>query len=320
MAHRHNDSLDRGVMQTLQDMLYRHHPGVELYKHAFQITQGMTPKQNCSIVLRFDPHTDRRHYLPPDAWVQEIAVLLPGDGDQPWDSQDIIVHRHAGSLMRIRDTHPLYPSLHFVLLHPTGQLSWHRFIPYEELEDQQRERKRKYMSMAEFNHFHLFLRPPHIQSNHIFLAGKLFQEYVCEMWAVSEQSRLNYLRFNQNRLRVEVYQGLQDAVAADADVNMADLGKRFILPSSFSGSTRNMQQHCQDALAINRYFGGGDLFITMTANPAWPEITSALLIGQKAPDRPDLVVRVFRAKLKSLMKDIKMGVLGAMAAYLYTIE
>ena len=49
---------------------------------------------------------------------------------------------------------------------------------------------------------------------------------------------------NQNRLRVELYQGLEDAVAADADVNFAELGKRFILPSSFSGSTRNMQQHC----------------------------------------------------------------------------
>jgi len=89
---------------------------------------------------------------------------------------------------------------------------------------------------------------------------------------------------------MEVYQGLQDAIAADADVDMADLGKRFILPSSFSGSTHNMQQHCQDALAINRYFEGGDLFITMTANPAWPEITSALFVDQKAPDRPDLVV------------------------------
>src|SRR6266850_7617753 len=209
----------------------------------------MTPEQNCSIALRFDPHTDRRCYLPPDARVQEIAVLLPGNGDQPRDSQDIIVHHHARSLMRIRDTHPLYPSLHFVLLHPTGQLGWHCFIPYEELEDQQRERKCKYMSMAEFNRFHLFLCPPHIQSNHIFLAGKLFQEYVCETWAVSEQNRLNYLRMNQNRLRVELYQGLEDAVAADANVNFAELGKRFILPSSFSGSTRNMQQHCHDALA-----------------------------------------------------------------------
>ena len=38
MAHSANSRLDRGVMQTLQDMLYRSHPAVELYKHAFQIT------------------------------------------------------------------------------------------------------------------------------------------------------------------------------------------------------------------------------------------------------------------------------------------
>jgi Helitron helicase-like domain at N-terminus len=119
---------------------------------------------------------------------------------------------------------------------------------------------------------------------------------------------------------VEVYQGLQDAVAADADVDLNELGKRFILPSSFAGSTCNMQQHSQDALAINRYFGGGDLFITMTANPAWPEITSALLPNQKAPDRPDLVVRAFQAKLQSLLKDITRGVLGEVDAHLYTIE
>ena len=43
-----------------------------------------------------------------------------------------------------------------------------------------------------------------------------------------------------------------------------------------------MQQHCQDAYAINHYYGGGDLFITMTANPAWPEIQSALLYDQTA--------------------------------------
>ena len=320
MENQYNDGLDRHTMQTLQDMLYRQHPGTELYKHAFQITRDMPSEQNATIALRFDPHTDRRRYLPPDPRVQEIAILLPGEGDQPKDSQDIILHRNGGSLMRILDTHPLYLSLHYVLLHPTGQLGWHSFIPYEELENRQRGNKRKYMTLAEFHRFHLLPRPPHIESNHLFLSGKLFQEYVCETWAVSEQNRLNYARMNQKKLRVEVYQGLRDAVAADADVDLNELGKRFILPSTFSGSTCNMQQHSQDALAINRYFGGGDLFITMTANPGWPEITSALLPNQKAPDRPDLVVRVFQAKLKSLIKDIKQGVLGNSAAHLYTIE
>jgi hypothetical protein len=85
-------------------------------------------------------------------------------------------------------------------------------------------------------------------------------------------------------------------VAANADDNLNELGKRFVLPSSFTGSTRNMQQHLQNALAINRYYGGGDLFITMTANPDWPEIRAALLPHQQPSDRPDLTVRVFYAK------------------------
>jgi hypothetical protein len=124
----------------------------------------------------------------------------------------------------------------------------------------------------------------------------------------------------QDNLRVELYQGLADAIVANVDTNLADLGKRTILPSSFSGGTRYMQQLCQDALAINRYFGGGDLFITMTANPAWPEIKDALLYNQTAAECPDLITRVFHAKLHSLIKDIKNGVLGETLGHLYTIE
>ena len=52
-----------------------------------------------------------------------------------------------------------------------------------------------------------------------------------------------------------------------------------------------MIQHCQDALAINRHFRGADFFLTMTANPNWPEIKEALLPGQSPSDRPDLVDR-----------------------------
>jgi hypothetical protein len=178
----------------------------------------------------------------------------------------------------------------------------------------------KFVSLVQYFCYRLHIHPTHFDSNHLFLAGKLFQEYVCESWAITEQKRLAQLRAKQDDLRVELYRGLANAVAHDVDTNLHDLGKRIILPSSFSGSTHHMQQQCQDALAINRYFGGGDLFITMTANASWPEIQNALLDGQAAHDRPDLVVRVFHAKLHSLIKDLKQGILGNMAAFLYTIE
>ena len=88
-----------------------------------------------------------------------------------------------------------------------------------------------------------------------------------------------------------------DAVAVDLNATGENVGQQTILPSSFAGSTHNMIQNCQDALAINHYYGGADLFITATADPNWQEIKDALLPGQKPSDRPELIVRVFHAKM-----------------------
>src|SRR6266446_6364904 len=320
----------------------------------------MAPEQQCRIALRFQDNTDRRRYQNPDPSVREIAVILPGDGETPAGAQDIILYRRSGRLQRITDSHPSYPSLCYILLFPTGQKQWHPYIPFNEQDDHPppaneqddqpepaneeddlpppanddvlpvpaneqdnhpaQANKEHFLPLAKYFRYRLHIRPTQNDSQHLFLAGKLFQEYVCEAWAVAEQKRLSQLKSIQDKLRVEIYQGLADAVAADVDTDLDNLGRRFILPSSFSCGTRHMQQQLQDALAINRYFGGGDLFITMTANPSWPEITDALLQGQTTSDRPDLVVRVFHAKLKSLIKDFRQGIMGDMAGYLYTIE
>ena len=153
---------------------------------------------------------------------------------------------------------------------------------------------------------------PHVdESLHLFMAGKLLQEFIVDAWAITEQSCLTFIKLNQAKLRTYHRQGIADAIAADPTVDTADLGQHIILPSSFSGSTHNMIQHCQDALAINRYYHGADLFLTATANPNWPEIKDALLPGQKPSDRPDLIVHVFHAKMKEMLNDIhKKGVLG----------
>ena len=314
--------LDRTTLNLLQGILHESHPAIGLYEQALELTATMPPDQQFSISLHFDQNCDRCRYNLPQATVNEIAVVVVGDGEQITGPQDIIVYRknHRRHIFRISDSHPLYPSLCYVLLFPTGQLGWYSRIPFIEAEDQRAPYKRKYVSLEEYFHYCFHICLPHIESNHLFLAGKLFQAYVCESWAVAEQQRLAQLAAIQDDLRVELYQGLADAVVANVDVNLHNLGKRTILPSSFSGGTRYMQQLCQDALAINRYFGGGDLFITMTANPAWPEIKDALLYNQTPSDRPDLITCVFYAKLHSLIQDIKSGILGEISGFLYTIE
>ena len=55
-------------------------------------------------------------------------------------------------------------------------------------------------------------------------------------------------------------------------------------------------------------------------NASWPDITSNLLPGQTAYDRPDLCC-VFKMKLKEIMAELKSGkVFGPYLAHLGVIE
>jgi len=175
MGNEYNTNLEHTILQTLQDVLYNSHPAVPLYQHAFQLTRNIPHTEQYKIALHFDPSTDRRHYQNPDPTVGEIAVILPGDGDQPADSQDIILYcKHGEPLQRISDCHPFYPSLHYILLFPTGQLGWHNSILYNQRERDNRNNEERDVTMAEYFHYCLHIRPEEIESNHLFLAGKLF--------------------------------------------------------------------------------------------------------------------------------------------------
>ncbi|PIA25525.1 hypothetical protein AQUCO_11200032v1 [Aquilegia coerulea] len=87
---------------------------------------------------------------------------------------------------------------------------------------------------------------------------------------------------------------------------VGDGGKRLVLPATFTGGPRYMFQSFQDAMAICRWDGSPDLFITVTCNPKWSEITEAmsLILGQKSEDKPDIVSRMFKIKLDLLMDDL----------------
>ncbi|XP_042243436.1 uncharacterized protein LOC121880347 [Homarus americanus] len=73
-------------------------------------------------------------------------------------------------------------------------------------------------------------------------------------------------------------------------------------------------------MAFVRHYGRADYFITVTCNPRWPEIVDNLVPGQESHDRPDIVARVFRLKVKKFMEHMKKGIFGTLQAWLYTIE
>ncbi len=68
---------------------------------------------------------------------------------------------------------------------------------------------------------------------------------LCIDWFVREEAiNLDWLNRNQSTIRAELYSGLADAVHA-GDTDARKLGKRTVLPSSHTGSPRNIGQNYQ---------------------------------------------------------------------------
>jgi hypothetical protein len=82
-----------------------------------------------------------------------------------------------------------------------------------------------------------------------------------------------------------------------------------------------MQQLFQDSMCLVTHFNKSDLFMTFTTNPKWEEVTAALFTDQTVVNKPDIIARVFRAKLKDLINQIRNGeIFGIVPALIYTIK
>jgi hypothetical protein len=137
---------------------------------------------------------------------------------------------------------------------------------------------------------------------------------------------LDFLCFNQKKLYADRYNNAHNAFRNE-NVASEDVGQQVILPSTFTGSDRFMQQLYQDSMAIVHHFGKPALFITFTANPNWIEITRKLLKDENGipmqtwQDRPDLVARVFQLKLKAFIEEMRQrNIFGDHTASIYTVE
>ncbi|GBN33875.1 hypothetical protein AVEN_52650-1 [Araneus ventricosus] len=68
----------------------------------------------------------------------------------------------------------------------------------------------------EFYAFRIMIRTE--SSNHILLYRQLFHQYKIDMCAKIESGRLLYIKLNQQKLRLEEYIHLRDAITNDGNV------------------------------------------------------------------------------------------------------
>ena len=283
------DNLDRNTLQELQEMLHRENAYIRSLRLAKELVEAGNYSDTAKIVIHEDlvpaGEHERRFNRP---HCHEVYALLPSEN--LGNSRDVVLHvREGGGLQRISETSPAYDCVQYPLLLPTGTGGW-------SLELQNRE---KHVTPAKFYAFQMMIRPDGF--NLLLRARCLFQLYIVDAYSKIETIRLNYLKLNQNQLKAERYQGLQDALAAND--TRENIGNKVILPSTYPGSPRNMAELQQDGMANVRKFGKPDLFITYTCSPKDEMIVENLLPGQEAPDRPDITSRVFNLRVSSYISD-----------------
>ena len=141
-----------------------------------------------------------------------------------------------------------------------------RVVPFDHLQ--------KSVSLSDYFRHMLMHRD---SATHVQRCERLALELYCDAWAQVEARAAMFHRqpSQQAKYRVGRKCAIDDQLHCEGgDLNAASIP--LILPSSFVGSSKWYHMLYMDAMALPMRFNKPDLFVTMTCNPRWPEIKSAL--------------------------------------------
>ncbi|KAG5551379.1 hypothetical protein RHGRI_009707 [Rhododendron griersonianum] len=334
--------LNRDIITELIDVL-KPNPYSKFFR-----SLAMTPNiDSYEIRLKADPIVSDKTFDQPTA-SQVALIWKDNEDDSELRERNILVEKHDGHSVTIKYYYGCYDPLQYPLLFPYGEPGWHRgikrnspnkrvtqsanrvvggsntcttveqLLSAESLHYENTSERQSTVSAREF-YAYLFQVRPKIDSI-ILESGRLLQQYSVDMYVKIETSRLDYFRHHQDEIRADLYQGIIDSVA-QGESRGSKIGAPVILPGSFIGGPRDMHKRYLDAMTLVDKYGKPDIFLTMTCNPKWIEITSELKVHEDVQNRPDLVTRVFRSKFEQLKKEvIRKKLFGPVQAYTYVIE
>jgi hypothetical protein len=240
------------------------------------------------------------------------VVVAPG-------SRSIVIRRYSSERPEfIHDGHSLYHTLAYPLLFPTGATGW-----YDGMHcwDTRRGCQRRVTLLEWSRHMIMHRRAP----TFVQRCERLALEYYCDLYAQYEARLASFhqLPRQQALYRGASYRAVHDQFQREGvgNANLVNLGKPMVLPSSFVGSPRYYYQLYLDAMALPLRYHKPDLFITITCNPCWPEISRAIPDGSHWRFHPDIVGRVFMLKFASILQEITITeIFGPVLAYVWRVE
>ena len=124
---------------------------------------------------------------------------------------------------------------------------------------------------------HKYVKSMLFQNKRLHYLTRLSCEWVLDMWSRNEELDLGVVR---KLKRVQKFGSYRAVRRRDVDVPGA--GRESYLPASRPGSKKFLNNLIADGVARTTRKGNPTFFVTITANPAWPEIRRALLPGRRA--------------------------------------
>lgn len=251
---------DQTLVEDLKTMVDRFNVLAHSFRrvHDFLIEEQSS---NLCLTLFRNRSRDAKTYNLPTS--DEVAALIVGDFDSLDAGRDIIVRKSSGQLTKIHETHPAFIPLQYPLLFLYGEDGYRKDIPLQDCAIDEESGKRTRVSLREFIAFRIQER--NIEFGNVLNSGQLFQQFVVDCYTMIEAQRLFFIRMNQKVIRSDILNGTQEVVLRGEN-DPTSVGKRIVLPASFTGGMRYMFNNCQDAMTICNRFGYPDLFITITCN------------------------------------------------------
>ncbi|XP_070171475.1 uncharacterized protein [Polyergus mexicanus] len=190
------------------------------------------------LLFTLKPGMDRRRYNAQRNNEVADVFYTNSDGEIP-ESYVTIRNKNTKTLQKVSIMDPNVEPWIYPLFYPYGTQEWHRHLT--KLNSNRRITREQYIKyrMAIRNEFNAFI-----------LGRRLFQQWLVDSYVKIEKDRIDYCKNHQKELRTETYQGLKDYIETMANNLNGRIRKMIILPSTFTGSPRNMLQNYQDAMAI----------------------------------------------------------------------
>ncbi len=305
-----NKQLAKKIIIGIQKEIEKYNTWIKKFKNYYEQNKNKKTK-NISIIIESDPiipkGRHKKQYSKPTN--NQVAALVKRcKNSKKKQNRELILTFRGGGLKHINETHGMCDPATYPIFLPYGTEGWCKNSDLS--------------GVTCLQYYRYLLYERDFSKNHMFKGQKLSQQYWVDMWVKIDQIRLNGYKTKtaQKKFRKYFISGADSNVCDTTELE--DIDYPTILPSSYIGGPRYMNQRMHDALAIVRKYKKAHFFITMTIDPKSDEIVQFLEDGDSnSANRADIVRRVFEMKKKYLLYLIMhKHIFGKTVAHTYSIE